>query len=98
MLDRVRFAKQLFDAGLYEMRGLVASALDIASKLAVLAALSPDMLPAVLKPHHAVFVSVGQWAIGVSFLAGIFVAQSKRVVPQLPPTGAPSLLDDERGT
>lgn len=97
MIARLRYTKALFDAGLLELRGLIAGTLDIASKLTVLAALSPGMLPEVLQPHHARLVTVGQWAIGVSFLAGLLVMQSKRAIPQLPVTGAPSLLDDESG-
>jgi hypothetical protein len=97
MIARLRYAKQLFDAGLLELRGLIAGTLDIASKLAVFAALSPGMLPDVLKPYHTQLVTIGQWAVGVSFLAGLLVMQSKRAIPQLPLTGAPSLLDDETG-
>jgi hypothetical protein len=97
MIARLKYAKQLFDVGLLELRGLIAGTLDIASKLTVLAALSPGMLPDVLKPHHALIVTIGQWAVGVSFIAGLLVMQSKRAIPQLPVTGAPSLLDDETG-
>ena len=95
MIARIRYAKRLFDAGLLELRGLVAGSIDIAMKLSVLAALSPGMLPDVLKPHHATLVTIGQWAVGVSFLAGLLVMQSKRAIPQLPLAAAPSLLDDE---
>ena len=97
MIARLKFAKQLFDAGLLELRGLVMGILDIAGKLSVLAALAPEMMPEPLRPYHPWFVKIGIWALGISFIAGLFVMQSKRAIPQLPVAGAPSLLDDETG-
>ena len=97
MIARLKYAKDLFSAGLLELRGLLMGGLDIASKLSVLAALAPDMMPEALRPYHPWFVKVGIWALGVSFIAGLFVMQSKRAIPKLPVTGAPSLMDDETG-
>lgn len=97
MIARLKYAKALFHAGLLELRGLVAGSLDIVSKLTVFAALTPSMLPDVLKPYHGHMVTVGQWAVGVAFIAGLFVMQSKRAIPKLPNSNAPSLLDDESG-
>jgi hypothetical protein len=97
MIARLQHAKQLFDVGLLELRGLISGVLDVTSKLAVLAALKVDMLPVKLQPYHDQIESVGLWALAASFVLGLLVMQSKRAIPQLPLAAAPSLLDDETG-
>lgn len=98
MIDRIKFAKVLLGAGLYEWRPLLVSVAGIASTLTVLAALQPGLLPAILLPYHPQIVDVGKWAIVVVGLCGGILSQStKAVLPTAPAPSAPSLLDDESG-
>jgi hypothetical protein len=96
MIARVKVAKQLLDAGLYEARGLLASIAGLISALGALAALDPAMLPASLQPYSAQIHDLGKWAVLIGVISGAIAAQSKPPIPPAPLTGAPSLLDDER--
>lgn len=96
MIARLKLAKQLIDAGLYEARGVLASVAGLISALGVLAALDPAMLPTQLHPFAAQIHDLGKWAVLVGVISGAVAAQSKPPIPPAPLTGAPSLLDDER--
>lgn len=95
MIERIKYAKALWDVGLYEKRGLIAAAISSFCGLSVLAALLPGMLPAFLQPYHGLLVEIGKIATLVGYVAGAVAAQSKAPIPKVPVTGIPSLLDDE---
>jgi hypothetical protein len=97
MIERIRYAKQLFDAGLYELRGLVATLAGLLAGLGVFAALDPSMLPSALVPFAPQIHDMGKWALLAGVISGGVAAQSKKVLPPAPLAGAPSLLDDETG-
>lgn len=97
MLERMRFTARVMRAGLYQWRGLVASIVGVAGLLTGLAALDPDILPALLQPYAGTIREIGRWALLIVGVAGGVAAQGKPVLVPTPLTGAPTLLDDESG-
>ncbi len=97
MIDRIKFAKRLFDVGLYQARGLFAAIVTLCGMLGVLASLTVDRLPTQLKPYITSLNDIGLWSLGIAAVGTAILAQSKKVLPSLPLQGAPTLLDDETG-
>jgi hypothetical protein len=96
--ERLRFMRDLWRAGLLELRGFWAFVIGLLTSAEVLlATLDPTTLPAALAPYASTFDDYAKWAVLLGIVAKTVQAQSKRVVPKLPPTqGTPTLLDDER--
>ena len=91
MRERLQYMLTLWRAGLLQMRGLYAYLLGLGTSVTALAALSPDMWPSRLAPFHDGIVEIGKWAVIFGIVMKTIQAQSKKVVPDLPPDNPPTL-------
>jgi hypothetical protein len=102
MIARVKVAKQLIDAGLYDSKAAAGILMVIAGVIAEIAhkvSEKPELVTA-LPPSVRVALD---WLLALAPVAelliivgGALASQGKPLLPPAPLTGAPSLLDDER--
>lgn len=97
IIARLKFAKRLYDLGLYEVRGVLAWLAGAFASLGVLAALDPAMLPSFMVQYTPHIHDLGKVSLLVGVVAGVVAGQSKKPLPKPPAPTQPSILDDETG-